>query len=92
MRKQFKRLIHVFLLVVFLVLLTNVVVRKIDIAKSDTEAGILNQQIRDQKLKNGEAEDVLSEENMEDFIRNQAEDNLGYGYPDEKVYQDITGY
>lgn len=92
MRKQFKRLIQVFLIVVFAVCLTNFVIKKIDIAKKDAEIEAVTQQIRDQKLKNGELEDILSEENEEDFYRNQAEDNLGYGYPNEKVYQDITGY
>ncbi len=92
MRKRIKRLIQVFLIVVFAVCLTNFVVKKIDIAKKDAEIDAITEQIRQQKLKNGELEDILSEENEEDFYRNQAEDNLGYGYPNEKVYQDITGY
>lgn len=92
MRKRFKRLIQVFLIVVFAVCLTNFVVKKVDIAKKDAEIDSIERQIRDQKLKNGELEDILSEENEEDFYRNQAEDNLGYGYPNEKIYQDITGY
>lgn len=81
-----------FLIVVFAVCLTNFVVKKVDIAKKDAEIDSIERQIRDQKLKNGELEDILSEENEEDFYRNQAEDNLGYGYPNEKIYQDITGY
>lgn len=92
MHKRIKQLIQIFLIVVFAVCLTNFVAKKIDIAKKDAEIDAINQQIRDQKLKNGELEDILSEENEEDFYRNQAEDNLGYGYPNEKVYQDITGY
>lgn len=85
-------MIQVFLIVVFAVCLTNFVVKKVDIAKKDAEIDSIERQIRDQKLKNGELEDILSEENEEDFYRNQAEDNLGYGYPNEKIYQDITGY
>lgn len=81
-----------FLIVVFAVCLTNFVVKKVDIAKKDAEIDSIERQIRDQKLKNGELEDILSEENEKDFYRNQAEDNLGYGYPNEKIYQDITGY
>ncbi|MBO5247966.1 MAG: septum formation initiator family protein [Clostridia bacterium] len=87
-----KQLIQIFLIAVFAVCLMNFVVKKIDIAKKDAEIDAITQQIRDQKLKNGELEDILSEENEEDFYRNQAEDNLGYGYPNEKIYQDITGY
>ena len=92
MRKRMKQLIQIFLIAVFAVCLMNFVVKKIDIAKKDAEIDAITQQIRDQKLKNGELEDILSEENEEDFYRNQAEDNLGYGYPNEKIYQDITGY
>lgn len=92
MRKRMKQLIQIFLIAVFVVCLTNFVVKKIDIAKKDAEIDDISRQIRDQKLKNGELEDILSEENEEDFYRNQAEDNLGYGYPNEKIYQDITGY
>ena len=92
MRKRIKQLIQIFLIAVFAVCLTNFVVKKVDIAKKDSEIDEITQQIREQQLKNGELEDILSEENKEDFYRNQAEDNLGYGYPNEKVYQDITGY
>lgn len=92
MRKRIKQLIQIFLIAVFAVCLTNFVVKKVDIAKKDAEIDEITRQIREQKLKNGELEDILSEENEEDFYRNHAEDNLGYGYPNEKVYQDITGY
>lgn len=85
------RLIDIFLAVVLIVCLAGFVVRRIDIAKTDAEIEAVTQQIRDQELKNGELEDILSEENKEDFYRNQAED-MGYGYSNEKVYQDITGY
>ncbi len=92
MRKLLKKLVPIFLIVVFAVCLTNFVGKKIDIAKKDEEIASKEQQIRNQQLKNGELADILSEENLEDFYRNQAEDNLGYGFPNEKVYQDITGY
>lgn len=92
MPKRVKQFVRIFLVVVFAVCLTNFVVKKIDIAKKDAEIEAISRKIREQKLKNGELEDILSEENEEDFYRNQAEDNLGYGYSNEKVYQDITGY
>lgn len=92
MHKRIKQLFQIFLIVVFVVCLTNFVVKKIDIAKKDAEIDSIARQKREQILRNGELEDILSEENQEDFYRNQAEDNLGYGYPNEKIYQDITGY
>jgi hypothetical protein len=36
--------------------------------------------------------DILSDENTEDFYKNIAEDTLGYGLRDEKIYVDITGH
>lgn len=92
MRKKFKRLIQVFLAVILLVCLVNFVVKRIDIAETEAESARLRDQIRQQELKNGELEDILSEDNIDDFYRNLAEDNLGYGSADEKVYQDISGY
>jgi hypothetical protein len=92
LHKRIKQLFQIFLIAAFVVCLTNFVVKKIDIAKKDAEIDAIARQKREQILRNGELEDILSEENQEDFYRNQAEDNLGYGYPNEKIYQDITGY
>lgn len=92
MRKKFKRLIQVFLAAIFLICLVNFVVKRIDIAETEAESARIREQIRQQELKNGELEDILSEDNVDDFYRNLAEDNLGYGNADEKVYQDISGY
>ena len=71
----------------FAVCLTNFVVKKIGLAKIDAEVASKQQQIREQQLKNGELQDILSEENEEDFYRNLAEDNLEYGDRDEIVYR-----
>lgn len=87
MRKLFKRWVQVFLIIVFAVCLTNFVVKKIGLAKIDAEVASKQQQIREQQLKNGELQDILSEENEEDFYRNLAEDNLEYGDRDEIVYR-----
>ena len=76
-----------FLIIVFAVCLTNFVVKKIGLAKIDAEVASKQQQIREQQLKNGELQDILSEENEEDFYRNLAEDNLEYGDRDEIVYR-----
>ena len=92
MRKKFKHLIQIFLAVVLLICLVNFVVKRVDIAETEAESERIREQIRQQELKNGELEDILSEENIDDFYRNLAEDNLGYGSADEKVYQNISGY
>ncbi len=92
MRKRIKRLIQFFLIVVFAVCLVNFVAKKIDIAETEAESARIRDRIREQELRNGELEDILSDENIDDFYRNLAEDNLGYGTADEKIYQDISGY
>ena len=92
LRKKFKRLIQIFLAAVFLVCLVNFVVKRIDIAETEAEIEHTKEQIRQQELKKGELEDILAEENLDDFYREQAEDKLGYGFADEKIYQDISGY
>ena len=80
-------MIQIFLILVFTVCLTNFIAKKVDIAKKDAEIGNITQQIRDQKLKNGELEDILSEENKDDFYRQKAEDSLGLADRDEIIYQ-----
>jgi len=87
-----KRLIQIFLIVVLAVCLVNFIVKKIDIAETDAKNTQIREQIRAQELKNGELEDILADENIDDFYRGLAEDNLGYGRADEKIYQDISGY
>lgn len=92
MRKQVKRLMQIFLIVVLVVCLVNFVVKKIDIAETESQNAQIREQIREQELKNGELQDILADENIDDFYRGLAEDNLGYGMADEKIYQDISGY
>ena len=87
MRIRANMIIQPFLAVVLVVCLVNFVVKKIDIAKKDEEIGTVTKQILDQKLKNGESEDILSDENKDDFYRKEAEENLGYADRDEIVYQ-----
>lgn len=83
---------QIFLIVVLVVCLVNFVVKKIDIAETESQNAQIREQIREQELKNGELQDILADENIDDFYRGLAEDNLGYGMADEKIYQDISGY
>lgn len=87
MRKKIKFLIQVFLIVVLCFCSVNFVAKRIDIAKKDAEIAAAKERVREQELRNGELEDVLSEENEADFYREKAEDNLGYGDRDEKIYK-----
>lgn len=91
MRKKMQWLVRIVLAVVLVVCLANVVVKKIDLARSDSEIAEKQEQIRLQKLENAEKEDLLSEENLDDFYKSRAEDDLGFGRPDEKVYEAIPG-
>lgn len=92
MRKRIKRLIQFFLIVVFVVCLVNFVAKKIDIARTLSECEKIERQIQEETILNWEKIAILSEENKDDFYRNLAEDMLGYGTADEKIYQDISGY
>ena len=85
-------MILIFLIVVLVVCLVNFVVKKIDIAETESQNAQIREQIREQELKNGELQDILADENIDDFYRGLAEDNLGYGMSNEKIYQDISGY
>ena len=87
MRKKIKFLIQVFLVVVLCFFSVNFVAKRVDIAKKEAEIAATKEQLREQELRNGELEDILSEENKADFYREKAEDNLGYGESDEKVYK-----
>ena len=91
LHKRIKHLLLIVLIVTFVGSLVNVVTLFVNNAKTDAQIAGVKEQIRQTKLKNGEYEDILSEENEEDFYRGLAEDNLGYGEPNEKVYESVPG-
>jgi|GEM_PF-3058577 len=82
------RLIFSFLLIFALI---NFLFMRLDISKTDLNIKEIQNQIKDQKLKNNELTSILTDENIDDFYRIVAENDLGYGSYDEKVYVDITG-
>lgn len=92
MHKRIKRLLQAALIVILAVCLTNVILKRVDIAKTNAEIDAIKEEIRLQKRKNAEADDILSEENIEDFYRDLAEDNLGYGQSHEKVYKSVPAH
>ena len=91
LHKRIKHLLLIVLIAVFAGILVNVVSSFVNNAKTDAQIADVKDQIRQTRLKNGEYEDILSEENEEDFYRALAEDNLGYGEPNEKVYESVPG-
>ena len=70
---------------------STVIAHCAEIKKTENEIKSVKLSIEKQKMDNDELSDILSEENRDDFYRVLAEE-LGYGYIEEKVYVDITGY
>ncbi len=84
-------LIKLVLFVIAAASAVSLVFMKLDIAEKDREIDLISGQIKEQRLRNSEMQDLLSAENEDDFYRSIAEDNLGYGRNDEKIYKDISG-
>jgi hypothetical protein len=80
------------LLIVLAVTLFNFFVMRASISEKEKELDEYSKMIRDQKLKNSEYSDILSGENLADYYKSVAEESLGYGYYDEKIYIDVTGH
>jgi hypothetical protein len=85
--RKVKRLIQIFLIVVFAVCLINFVVKKIDIAATDAEIDDVKKQLVATKVNNGELQGLL--ENIGDLMQEIAEDTLKMGGPGDKVFEFI---
>ena len=57
---------------------------------ANAEQQILSAQLNEQKLINAELNDAISGENQEEYIAQIARESLGYIYPGEQVYVDIS--
>ena len=57
---------------------------------ASAEQQMLSAQLNEQKLINAELTDAISGENQEDYIAQIARESLGYIYPGEQVYVDIS--
>ncbi|MBO5036911.1 MAG: hypothetical protein J6B51_09770 [Clostridia bacterium] len=84
-------LIKFMLFVIAAVSVISLIFMRLDIAEKEREIAVISEQIKEQLLRNSEMEDLLAIENEEDFYQSIAEDNLGYGRNDEKIYKDISG-
>lgn len=61
------------------------------ISLKNNELKELNEKKYDQQLKNQQLEDVINSKLDEEFVAKIAREVLGYGDPNEKVYEDIAG-
>jgi len=84
-------LIKLMLFVIAAASTVSLIFMQLDIAEKEREIAYISEQIKEQRLRNSEMEDLLALENEEDFYQSIAEDNLGYGRNDEKIYKDISG-
>lgn len=84
-------LIKLMLFVIVAVSTVSLIFMQLDIAEKEREIANISEQIKEQRLRNSEMEDLLALENEDDFYQSIAEDNLGYGRNDEKIYKDISG-
>ena len=57
---------------------------------ANAEQQRLSAQLNEQKLINAELYDAISGENQEEYIAQIARESLGYIYPGEQVYVDIS--
>lgn len=57
---------------------------------ANAEQQRLSAQLNEQKLINAELNDAISGENQEEYIAQIARESLGYIYPGEQVYVDIS--
>jgi len=78
------------LLITALFLLVKFVDMRMSISETTQKIASVQEKIDEQKIKNSELEDLLAEENRDDFYKNIAEDELGYGLSNEKIYKDIA--
>lgn len=86
------RFLNIALSVILVVSLINIIGKVFDISAKTSENKEIESKIRDQKLSNNEYDSILDEDNLEDFYRIIAEDELNLANGDEIIYKDYTGY
>ncbi len=91
MKKTFGLLLKCVLCVVAVICSATFFIMRASIADTEKQISGIVDRINDQKVRNEEYRSILSDENAEDFYRTVAEDDLGYGEYDEKIYVNIPG-
>ena len=64
---------------------------QMDLAQKDQELQEINQKIQTQKQTNQELKTMLGEEHYSESIARVAREKLGYVYPDERIFVDVSG-
>ena len=86
-----KIFIRVFLLLVLAVSVAGYIMMRADIAAENRKIEEMRQAIDEQKMRNDELASVLEPENADYFYKDIGENDVNYGYANEKIYIDISG-
>ncbi len=91
-KKQRKNLLLRIAVIAFGVyLLYSLVATQSNIVKKKEELDALRQQYSEMLIRNEELQKTLDSYGTDEFIEEQARSKLGYAYPDEHFYIDVSG-
>lgn len=91
-KKTKRSLIFRICILVFTIYIAGCLINlQIDITKKKEELSLVEQQIKQQHVENNNLERLLESDDDSDYIEKLAREKLGFAYPDEKVYIDISG-
>ncbi|MEG1993966.1 MAG: septum formation initiator family protein [Oscillospiraceae bacterium] len=69
----------------------SIIQLQMDISRKEKELDEVNARIEAKIEENEIYNHQLKTQNDEDYIEHTAKEKLGYGYPDERVYFDVSG-
>lgn len=69
----------------------SIVQLQLDISRKEKELDEVNARIQAKMEENEIYNHQLEIQNNEEYIEHTAKEKLGYGYPDERVYFDVSG-
>ena len=72
-------------------LLCSMIATQANIAEKKAELDSLRQQYSEKLIRNEELQKTLDSYGTDEFIEEQARSKLGYAYPDEHFYIDVSG-
>ena len=71
--------------------LTSLVMLQMDLAQKNEELDVINKKIVSQQQTNEELKTMLGQSDYSEYIERIAREKLGYVYPDERVFIDVSG-
>ena len=89
--KRRRLLFRLVLLAVLCYGAVSFVMLQMDLAQKDQQLDEINQKIEAQKQTNEELKAMLNEEHYGEYIARVAREKLGYVYPDERIFVDVSG-